>query len=176
MFDREAVFIESVLKPLLERVSDLRVVLEHITTEQAVRFVESAPLSVAATVTPQHMLYNRNALFQVCCSLLPKSYSVLEAGPSGAEEMSCLQGGLQPHSFCLPILKRERHRQAVAAAAMSGSRKFFLGTDSAPHARETKVHPLCLQAYAHVGALCLPWACIYGLYLTELLWLCICER
>ncbi|CAL5220137.1 g2095 [Coccomyxa viridis] len=133
MFDREAVFIDTVLTPLLERVPDLRVVLEHITTKQAVDFVASAPSSVAATVTPQHMLYNRNVLFQ---------------------------GGLQPHSFCLPILKRERHRQAVAAAAMSGSKKFFLGTDSAPHARETKEAscgcagifsaPVALQLYAQM--------------------------
>lgn len=114
MFDREAVFIETKLKPLLDQVPNLKVVMEHITTADAASFVESAPANVAATVTPQHMLLNRNALFVK---------------------------GLRPHNYCLPILKRERHREAVAAAATSGSRKFFLGTDSAPHAVHTKEAP-----------------------------------
>ncbi|KAF8059750.1 pyrC [Scenedesmus sp. PABB004] len=107
MFDREAVFIETKLKPLLDAVPDLHVVLEHITTADAASFVAGAPGNVAASVTPQHMLLNRNALFAK---------------------------GLRPHNYCLPILKRERHRAAVSAAATSGSTKFFLGTDSAPHA------------------------------------------
>lgn len=114
MFDREAVFIGRKLAPLLERVPDLRVVMEHITTQDAAEFVARAPDNVAATVTPQHMLLNRNALFVK---------------------------GLRPHNYCLPVLKRERHREAVAAAATSGSPKFFLGTDSAPHARHTKEAP-----------------------------------
>ncbi|KAI8463663.1 MAG: dihydroorotase, homodimeric type [Monoraphidium minutum] len=111
MFDREAVFIKTKLVPLLERVPELRVVMEHITTADAAEFVAAAPPNVAATVTPQHMLLNRNALFVK---------------------------GLRPHNYCLPVLKRERHREAVAAAAASGSAKFFLGTDSAPHARHAK--------------------------------------
>ncbi|BDA45601.1 Dihydroorotase [Coccomyxa sp. Obi] len=133
MFDREMVFIEKVLQPLLEQLPTLKVVLEHITTQHAVDFVKSAPGNVAATVTPQHMLLNRNALFQ---------------------------GGLQPHAFCLPVLKREKHRRAVFDAATSGSPKFFLGTDSAPHAREAKEAscgcagifsaPIALQMYAQL--------------------------
>eukprot|EP00775_Hariotina_reticulata_P006238 gene6238-6475_t len=111
MFDREAVFIDQKLKPLLDQVPNLRVVMEHITTADAAQFVAGAPNNVAASVTPQHMLLNRNALFAK---------------------------GLRPHNYCLPILKRERHREAVAAAATSGSSKFFLGTDSAPHALHTK--------------------------------------
>ena len=116
MFDREAAFIDARLKPLLDAIPDLRVVLEHITTADAAEFVLSAAGDgdggrVAATVTPQHMLLNRNALFV---------------------------GGLRPHAYCLPVLKRERHREAVAAAATSGSKSFFLGTDSAPHARGAK--------------------------------------
>ena len=112
VFDREAEFIRRKLVPLLDRVPDLRVVMEHITTADAADFVANrAGANVAATVTPQHMLLNRNALFV---------------------------GGLRPHAYCLPVLKRERHREAVAAAATSGSAKFFLGTDSAPHARHAK--------------------------------------
>ncbi|WIA42201.1 hypothetical protein OEZ86_009462 [Tetradesmus obliquus] len=125
MFDREAVFIETKLKPLLDQVPqlkkpllgqvpELKVVMEHITTADAAAFVAGAPANVAATITPQHMLLNRNALFAK---------------------------GLRPHNYCLPILKRERHREAVAAAATSGSAKFFLGTDSAPHAVGTKEAP-----------------------------------
>eukprot|EP00798_Chlamydomonas_sp_ICE-L_P003065 gene3065-13084_t len=106
MFDREAVFIQEKLIPLLDKLPSLKVVMEHITTKNAAEFVALAPDNVAASITPQHMLLNRNALFV---------------------------GGLRPHNYCLPILKREVHREAVAAAATSGSKKFFLGTDSAPH-------------------------------------------
>ncbi len=113
VFDRERVFIEQHLTPLLERYSRLRVVLEHITTRHAVEFIIQAPSCVAATITAHHLLLNRNALFS---------------------------GGLRPHHYCLPVLKREEHRQALLAAATSGDPKFFLGTDSAPHpihAKET---------------------------------------
>lgn len=106
IFDREAVFIERVLTPLLRDFPALKVVLEHITTADAAAFVTGAGPNVAATITPQHLHLNRNALFA---------------------------GGLRPHVYCLPVLKRERHRLAVRAAAVSGSGKFFLGTDSAPH-------------------------------------------
>jgi dihydroorotase len=111
VFDREAVFLEEVLGPLLERFPNLRVVLEHVTTREAVQFVEVTGPNVAATITPHHLLLNRNALFQ---------------------------GGMRPHHYCLPVLKREAHREALVAAATSGNPKFFLGTDSAPHARDTK--------------------------------------
>jgi dihydroorotase len=111
VFDRERVFIERVLAPLVERFPHLRIVLEHITTGEAVRFVESAPAHVAATITAHHLLLNRNAIFQ---------------------------GGIRPHHYCLPVLKREEHRRALLQAAVSDSPKFFLGTDSAPHARHTK--------------------------------------
>ena len=111
IFDREAVFLERVLRPLLERHPSLRIVLEHITTEPAVRFVRDAPDTVAATITAHHLLYNRNALFQ---------------------------GGIRPHRYCLPILKRERHRQALLDVVASGHPRFFLGTDSAPHDRVAK--------------------------------------
>ncbi|HEY9144804.1 MAG TPA: dihydroorotase [Arenimonas sp.] len=111
VFDREAVFIETLLKPLLQRFPKLRVVLEHITTRQAAEFIASAPANVAATITPHHLLMNRNALFT---------------------------GGLRPHHYCLPVLKREEHRLALVAAATGGSPKFFLGTDSAPHTRGAK--------------------------------------
>lgn len=111
VFDREAVFIERILKPIRERFPDLKIVLEHITTAQAVDFVRGAGPNTAATITPQHIRFNRNALFA---------------------------GGLRPHNYCLPILKAEAHREAVAQAAMSGETSFFLGTDSAPHARHTK--------------------------------------
>ncbi len=113
VFDREAVFIERVLEPLVRRHPTLRIVFEHITTRDAVRFVEAAPATVAATITAHHLLYNRNAMFR---------------------------GGIRPHYYCLPVLKRERHREALLAAAVSGNPKFFLGTDSAPHARATKEH------------------------------------
>jgi dihydroorotase len=111
VFDREAVFIDRVLVPLLKRFPRLRLVLEHITTREAVEFVESAPPQVAATITVHHLLYNRNAMFT---------------------------GGLRPHMYCLPVLKRERHRAALLQAATSGNPKFFLGTDSAPHPRPAK--------------------------------------
>ena len=111
VFDREAVFIENLLKPLLQGFPKLRVVLEHITTRQAAEFIAAAPANVAATITPHHLLMNRNALFT---------------------------GGLRPHHYCLPVLKREEHRLALVAAATGGSPKFFLGTDSAPHTRGAK--------------------------------------
>ncbi|MFZ2162206.1 MAG: dihydroorotase [Sideroxyarcus sp.] len=111
IFDREAVFIERVLQPLLKDLPNLRVVFEHITTKEAAQFVAGAPDNIAATLTPQHLLYNRNAM---------------------------LAGGIRPHFYCLPILKRETHREALVKAATSGSKKFFLGTDSAPHAQHTK--------------------------------------
>ena len=111
MFDREAVFIERVLIPLLHDLPQLRVVFEHITTRDAVQFVTDAPDTIAATITAHHLLYNRNAMFS---------------------------GGLRPHYFCLPVLKRETHREALGKAAGSGNPKFFLGTDSAPHAQHTK--------------------------------------
>ncbi len=111
LFDREAVFIERILKPLLHKFPDLRIVFEHITTADAATFVRSAGDRVGATITAHHLLYNRNAIFQ---------------------------GGVRPHYYCLPVLKRETHREALVDAATSGSTHFFLGTDSAPHARLTK--------------------------------------
>ncbi len=111
VFDREAVFIDRVLGPLLRDLPGLRVVFEHATTEQAVAFVEAAGDTVAATITPQHLHLNRNAM---------------------------LVGGIRPHAYCLPVAKREQHRLALRRAPTSGSPKFFLGTDSAPHTRETK--------------------------------------
>ncbi len=111
IFDREQRFIEQVLTPLLERLPELKVVLEHITTREAVEFVSTAGENLAATITAHHLLLNRNALFS---------------------------GGIRPHHFCLPVLKREIHREALLAAAISGSPRFFLGTDSAPHPRHTK--------------------------------------
>jgi dihydroorotase len=126
VFDRERVFIERTLAPLVERFQGLKVVMEHITTREAAAFVAAAPQRVAATLTPQHLLLNRNALFT---------------------------GGVRPHNYCLPILKREIHRQALVAAATSGNPKFFLGTDSAPHARHTKENDCgCVGMYiAHAG-------------------------
>lgn len=133
IFDREAVFIERILEPLVRDFPALKVVLEHITTKQAAEFVADAPANIGATVTPQHLMLNRNALFQ---------------------------GGLRPHAYCLPVVKREEHRLAVRKAAVSGSGKFFLGTDSAPHAREAKESacgcagifnaPFALEAYVQV--------------------------
>ncbi len=111
LFDREAVFIERILAPLLQRRPELKVVLEHITTRQAAEFVAAAPANVGATITAHHLLYNRNAMFQ---------------------------SGIRPHYYCLPVLKRETHREALVAAATSGNPKFFLGTDSAPHATPAK--------------------------------------
>jgi len=111
IFDRERVFIDSILVPLVARFPALRVVLEHITTSEAAQFVARAGENVAATITAHHLLMNRNALFA---------------------------GGIRPHHYCLPVLKREPHRLALVNAAVSGSPKFFLGTDTAPHARGTK--------------------------------------
>ena len=111
VFDRETVFIERVLLPLRRDFPALRMVLEHVTTQGAVDFVHSAGPHMAATITAHHLLLNRNALFQ---------------------------GGIRPHHYCLPVLKREQHRQALIAAATSGSPQFFLGTDSAPHAQAAK--------------------------------------
>ncbi|EPS68039.1 hypothetical protein M569_06733, partial [Genlisea aurea] len=115
MFDREKVFIDTILSHLVQKLPQLKVVMEHITTSDAVNFVESCKEGfVAATVTPQHLILNRNSLFD---------------------------GGLQPHNYCLPVLKRETHRQAIVAAVTSGSRRYFLGSDSAPHERRTKESP-----------------------------------
>jgi dihydroorotase len=111
VFDREAVFIERILEPLAQRYPNLKIVLEHVTTAQGVEFVASAPPNIAATLTAHHLLLNRNAMFA---------------------------GGIRPHHYCLPILKRERHREALLDAATGGSPKFFLGTDSAPHPRPAK--------------------------------------
>ena len=126
VFDREKVFIERILVPLLQRFPRLKLVLEHITTGDAVDFVQAAPGTLAATITAHHLLLNRNALFQ---------------------------GGIRPHHYCLPVLKREEHRKALMQAAISGSSKFFLGTDSAPHARHTKENDCgCAGIYtAHAG-------------------------
>ncbi|MBB6427693.1 dihydroorotase [Sphingopyxis sp. JAI128] len=114
IFDREAVFIERTLEPLVRALPALKIVFEHITTAEAAQFVADAPATVAATITPQHLHINRNAM---------------------------LVGGIRPHAYCLPVAKREHHRLAVRAAATSGSPKFFLGTDSAPHAAHTKEAP-----------------------------------
>jgi len=111
VFDREKRFIDTQLTPLTRQFPNLKIVFEHITTQEAVGFVLDAPDNIAATITPQHILLNRNAL---------------------------LVGGIHPHHYCLPVLKRESHREALLAAATSGNPKFFLGTDSAPHAREAK--------------------------------------
>ena len=111
IFDRERLFIETHLNDIVKNFPALRIVLEHVTTQEAVQFVEAATNTVAATITPQHLLFNRNAL---------------------------LAGGIRPHYYCLPILKREQHRLALVAAATSGSPKFFLGTDSAPHLSSLK--------------------------------------
>jgi dihydroorotase len=133
IFDREAVFLDRVLAPLLRDFPKLKVVLEHITTAEAAQFVANGPATLAATITPQHLHLNRNALFA---------------------------GGLRPHAYCLPVVKRERHRLAVRAAATGGSGKFFLGTDSAPHTRNAKESgcgcagifnaPFALESYAAV--------------------------
>jgi dihydroorotase len=126
IFDRERVFLETVLAPLTERFAGLKVVVEHITTREAAQFVREAPANIAATITAHHLLLNRNALFT---------------------------GGVRPHHYCLPIVKREVHREALVAAAVSGNSKFFLGTDSAPHARHTKETSCgCAGIYtAHAG-------------------------
>ncbi|MFA6920669.1 MAG: dihydroorotase [Gallionella sp.] len=127
IFDREAVFIDRVMQPLLKDLPGLRVVFEHITTKDAAQFVLDAPANIAATLTPQHLLYNRNAM---------------------------LAGGIRPHFYCLPILKRETHREALVKAATSGSPKFFLGTDSAPHAQHTKENACgCAGCYSAHSAI-----------------------
>ena len=127
MFDRERVFVETILQQILRDFPGLKVVLEHVTTREAAEFVLGAPANVAATITPQHLLYNRNALFA---------------------------GGIRPHYYCLPILKRESHRAALVAAATSGNPKFFLGTDSAPHARHAKEHACgCAGCYSAPAAI-----------------------
>ena len=133
VFDREAVFIERVLDPVVREFPALKIVFEHITTKEAAQFVEGAGENIAATVTPQHLIINRNAIFA---------------------------GGLRPHAYCLPVAKREKHRLAVRKAATSGSSKFFLGTDSAPHSREAKESacgcaglfnaPFALESYVQV--------------------------
>ena len=133
VFDREAVFIDRILTPLVRDFPALKMVLEHITTRQAAEFVADAPANIAATITPQHLHLNRNALFK---------------------------GGLRPHAYCLPVVKREEHRLAVRQAAVGGSPKFFLGTDTAPHAREAKESacgcagifnaPYALESYVQV--------------------------
>jgi dihydroorotase len=116
IFDREAVFIERVMAPLRRRFPELKVVFEHITTQEAADYVAGSDGHTAATITAHHLLYNRNALFL---------------------------GGLRPHYYCLPVLKKERHRQALLRAATGGSPKFFLGTDSAPHAAALKEQSVC---------------------------------
>ena len=133
IFDREAVFIDRILQPLVDRLPTLRVIFEHITTMQAVSFVESAGPNVAATITPQHLHINRNDI---------------------------LVGGIRPHMYCLPVAKREQHRLALRGAATSGSSKYFLGTDSAPHHRHAKESdcgcagifnaPFALESYVQV--------------------------
>ena len=127
VFDREAVFYDRVLGPLVKRFPKLKVVCEHITTHEAAAFVERAPATVAATITPQHLLMNRNAIFA---------------------------GGIRPHHYCLPILKREQHRRALVKVATSGNPRFFLGTDTAPHARNTKENDCgCAGVYSAHAAL-----------------------
>jgi dihydroorotase len=116
VFDREAVFIERVMQPLRRDFPQLKIVFEHITTKEAAQYVAASGEHTAATVTAHHLLYNRNAIFK---------------------------GGLRPHYYCLPVLKREVHRQALVQAATSGSTKFFLGTDSAPHAAVLKENSVC---------------------------------
>lgn len=127
LFDREAVFIERVLVPLRRDFPELKIVFEHITTQEAAQYVAEAGAHTAATITAHHLLYNRNAIFQ---------------------------GGIRPHYYCLPVLKREAHRQALLRAATSGSPKFFLGTDSAPHAVHLKEHACgCAGCYTAHAAL-----------------------
>ena len=133
IFDRERVFIDTILVPLCLRFTQLKIVFEHITTREAASFVAEAPATVAATITVQHLLFNRNHL---------------------------LVGGIRPHLFCLPVLKRNIHQQALIEAITSGSHKFFLGTDSAPHARHTKeaacgcagcfTAPVALELYTEI--------------------------
>jgi len=126
VFDREKVFIDAILAPLVQRFPGLRVVLEHVTTRDGIEFVQAASKRVAGTLTAHHLLMNRNAMFA---------------------------GGIRPHHYCLPVLKREEHRRALVAAATSGDPKFFLGTDSAPHAKGAKEAACgCAGMYtAHAG-------------------------
>jgi dihydroorotase len=126
IFDREKVFIDTILSPLVKKFPALRIVLEHITTSHAAEFVLAAGNNIAATITAHHLLLNRNAIFQ---------------------------GGIRPHNYCLPVLKRETHRLALVKAAASGNPKFFLGTDSAPHAKHTKENACgCAGLYtSHAG-------------------------
>ena len=131
IFDREAVFIDSVLEPLRKKFPEVKIVFEHITTKQAAHYVRDAATSgkntIAATITPQHLLMNRNALFA---------------------------GGIRPHNYCLPVLKREEHRVALLEAATSGNSRFFLGTDSAPHAKGAKEAACgCAGCYSAFNAL-----------------------
>jgi len=127
IFDREPVFVERTLRTLVQDFPTLRIVAEHITTREAALFVEAGPETLAATITPQHLLYNRNAL---------------------------LVGGVKPHYYCLPILKRETHRQELLRVATSGSNKFFLGTDSAPHPQHLKENACgCAGCYSAHAAL-----------------------
>ncbi len=133
IFDREAVFIDTVLEPLHQDFPQLRIVFEHVTTEEAVDYVQTHAEHIAATITPHHLMINRNALFD---------------------------GGIRPHYYCLPVAKRERHRQALRKAATSGDKRFFLGTDSAPHEIDTKQSdcgcagifntPVAMACYAQV--------------------------
>lgn len=135
IFDREAVFLDKILAPLLKRHPGLKIVLEHITTREGVAFVEANPGRLGGTITPHHLSYNRNAIFK---------------------------GGIRPHFYCLPIAKREEHRLALRRAATSGGEQFFLGTDTAPHTADTKEcacgcagvfnAPVALQVYAQVFA------------------------
>ncbi len=145
VFDRERVFLEEVLAPLRRDFPALRIVLEHITTREAAQYVREAPGTIAATITAHHLLYNRNAMF---------------LGTDGS-------AGLRPHHYCLPVIKREHHRLALVAAATSGNPRFFLGTDSAPHAQAAKesacgcagcftaplAMPMYAQAFDDAGAL-----------------------
>ena len=127
IFDREAVFIERHLKVIAQQFPKLKIILEHITTKQAAEFVAGAGDNIAATITPQHLLYNRNHM---------------------------LAGGIRPHFYCLPILKRDIHQQALIEAATSGSPKFFLGTDSAPHAKNKKESACgCAGCFSHHAAI-----------------------
>ncbi|EJL91822.1 dihydroorotase, homodimeric type [Herbaspirillum sp. CF444] len=127
IFDREAVFIDRVMTPLRKDMPELKVVFEHITTKDAADYVMASAGPTAATITAHHLLYNRNEIFK---------------------------GGIRPHYYCLPVLKRETHRQALVAAAISGSDKFFLGTDSAPHAKGLKEHACgCAGCYTALHAL-----------------------
>jgi len=127
IFDRERIFIDQKLRLIHESFPNLRIVLEHVTTCEAVQFVQESNNNIAATITPQHLMYNRNAI---------------------------LVGGIKPHYYCLPILKREHHREALVSAAISGNPKFFLGTDSAPHTTQTKENSCgcagCYSAYAAI--------------------------